>query len=521
MAIMNQVGLLEPVMQQRSEEEVNKEEFDRHFLHNKEESVDYYAKAMRSAQESFVNQFSSHDKPYSGLSHEKFTKLFEKTFQEILPEGKSSIEDLFKNVGETILKHSIVVSNPTCLAHLHCPPLSAALAAEVLISGTNQSMDSWDQSASATVVEEKMVRWLSDLFLKSNQADGVFTSGGTQSNFMGLLLARDRYLKKQFNWDAQKDGLPAEASKLRIFCSKDAHFTVRQSAFLLGLGEKAVIPVETDSKHRMCVNSLDRCLQEATEEGLLPFAIVATAGTTDFGSIDPLTEVARRAAYYQMWFHVDAAYGGALMLSERHKHKLTGIHTADSITVDFHKLFYQPISCGAFLVKDRSNFDFIKLNADYLNPEDDEETGIPNLVTKSIQTTRRFDALKLFVSFHALGRKTFADMIDYTISLARETATVIEEEPDFELMNEPEINAVVFRYRPQGTEKSNDSEWLNRLNGLIRTKLLEQGHSILARTRVNKSVYLKLTLLNPRTTIEDIQSILSEMKHSVQIEARI
>lgn len=516
---INQTGLLEPITQGLTE--LNKQDFTRYFVGSKEESIDYYAKAMGVAQEALLHQFSNNEKPYSGLTHEEFTEFFNKTFKEVLPEDESPIKTIIEDIGKTVLKHSIVVSNPTCLAHLHCPPLSAALAAEVMISGTNQSMDSWDQSASATVLEEKMVHWLSDLFFKSKQADGVFTSGGTQSNFMGLLLARDRFLKRQFNWNAQRNGLPIEASKLRILCSKDAHFTVRQSAFLLGLGEQAVMPVETDSKHRMCVDSLDRCLKEVSEQGLHPFAIVATAGTTDFGSIDPLAEVATRADHNQIWFHVDAAYGGALMLSERHKHQLTGIDLADSISVDFHKLFYQPISCGAFLVKDKSNFDFIKLNADYLNPEDDEETGIPNLVTKSIQTTRRFDALKLFVTFQALGKKTFANMIDYTIKLAKETAIMIEKEPEFELMNQPEINAVVFRYRPEAIEKANDEEWLNRQNGLIRTKLLEQGHTVLARTRVNKSVYLKLTLLNPRTTLEDIQSILSQIKHLAQMDGRI
>lgn len=509
-----QTGILEPVMPQQ--EEIMKNKFDHLFLHSKEESTEYYTHAMRWAQDVLGQQFSSNNKPYSGLPYEEFTKLFDRTFQEILPEDETSIETLFKNIGNTILKHSIIVSNPTCLAHLHCPPLSVALAAEVLISGTNQSMDSWDQSASATVLESKIVHWLNNLFFSSKQADGVFTSGGTQSNFMGLLLARDRYLKKQFNWEAKKDGLPSEASKLRILCSKEAHFTVRQSAFLLGLGEQAVIPIETDSEHRMCVNRLDRCLNELSKEGLLPFALVATAGTTDFGSIDPLVELATRANHYQMWFHVDAAYGGALMLSERYKNKLTGIDFADSITIDFHKLFYQPISCGAFLVKDRSNFDLIKLNADYLNPEEDEETGNPNLVTKSIQTTRRFDALKLFVSFHALGRKTYADMIDYTVNLAQKTATLIEKDPDFELVNQPEMNAVVFRYRPDEKAYSNDSEWLNKLNQLIRRKLLEKGHAVLARTRVNKFVYLKLTLLNPRTSINDIQSILNEIKQEAR-----
>jgi L-2,4-diaminobutyrate decarboxylase len=511
----NEVGLLERVKPSESSEG---QRFERYFLNSKPESIDYYAEAMKWAQEALVQQFSRKKKPYSGLTHEKLSEVFDKTYKEMLPEDPLPVETFFKSIGETTLNHSIVVSNPRCVAHLHCPPLSAALAAEVMISGMNQSMDSWDQSASATVIEEKMVRWLSDVFFNRQEADGVFTSGGTQSNFMGLLLARDRYLKRQFQWDAQKNGLPAEARKLRIICSKDAHFTVRQSAFLLGLGEQAVLPVETDHHHRMSIESLDRCLKEVREQGLLPFALVATAGTTDFGSIDPLAEAAERAKQYQMWFHVDAAYGGALKLSDRCKHKLNGIELADSITVDFHKLFYQPISCGAFLVKNRLNFDFIKLNADYLNPEDDEETGIPNLVTKSIQTTRRFDALKLFVSFHVLGKKVFSEMIDYTISLAQETAAMIGEDCDFELANQPEINAVVFRYRPLGTEKSNDAEWLNRVNGLIRTKLLEKGEMVLARTRVNKSVYLKLTLLNPRTTTRDIQAILSQMKQEARNE---
>ncbi|WP_165763792.1 pyridoxal phosphate-dependent decarboxylase family protein [Halalkalibacter urbisdiaboli] len=503
----NQLGLLEP--RQRQTKNLP---FERYFLNREDESIDYYMEAMKWSQNAVIDHFATSNKTYSGISYEECTELFSKTFNEVLPESQSSLELLFKNIGDTILKHSIVVSNPTCLAHLHCPPLSAALAAEVMISGTNQSMDSWDQSASATVLEEKMVNWLSKLFFKTKESDGVFTSGGTQSNFMGLLLARDRYLKRRLNWDSQKQGLPLEARKLRILCSKDAHFTVRQSAFLLGLGEQAVIPIETDANHRICVESLDRCLSEINEQGLLPFALVATAGTTDFGSIDPIIELAERTNRYQMWLHVDAAYGGALILSEQHKHKLRGIDLADSITVDFHKLFYQPISCGAFLVKEQSSFDFIKLNADYLNPEDDEELGIPNLVTKSIQTTRRFDALKLFISFHALGRKVFAEMIDYTIELAQKTADLLDEDSDFEKLNEPELNAVVFRYCPQGTEKSNDKEWLNKLNTIIRTKLLENGSAVLARTRVNESVYLKLTLLNPRTTVEDVRSIVRQIK---------
>lgn len=351
-----------------------------------------------------------------------------------------------------------------------------------------------------------MIDWLCGRFGYEHLADGVFTSGGTQSNFMGLLLARDRYLQHRFNWQAQRFGLPPGAHKLRILCSKHAHFTVRQSAFLLGLGDQAVIPVETDEWHRMCVKDLDARIQQLLDQGLYPFALVATAGTTDFGSIDPLEELADRANQHRMWYHVDAAYGGALVLSEQHREKINGIHLADSVTVDFHKLFYQPISCGAFLVKNRNDFDYIKLHADYLNPEDDEETGIPNLVTKSVQTTRRFDALKLFLSLQATGRKLFGEMIDYTIELAAQTAQWIKEDPAFELVNEPELNALVFRYSPQAEDQS------NRINGLIRSTLLQKGYAVVARTRVNGRVCLKFTLLNPRTTMQDIQDILKQIK---------
>lgn len=480
--------------------------YTRLFLHGGEESQAYYRHAMKWSQEALLREFSTRHRPFSGVSPQDLSEQLDSAFREVLPEEAGDMQTLIRAIGEVVLRHSIVVSDPSCLAHLHCPPMTAALAAEVMISGSNQSMDSWDQSASATLLEQKMVDWLCGRFGYGQRADGVFTSGGTQSNFMGLLLARDRYLQHRFNWQSQRDGLPPEARKLRILCSKQAHFTVRQSAFLLGLGDQAVISVETDERHRMCVKDLDARLQELRDQGLQPFALVATAGTTDFGSIDPLEELAERAMKHQMWYHVDAAYGGALVLSQQHRGKIRGIHLADSLTVDFHKLFYQPISCGAFLLKNRNDFDYIKLHADYLNPEDDEETGIPNLVTKSVQTTRRFDALKLFMSFQATGRKLFGEMIDYTIDLAAQTAQRIKEDPAFELVNEPEMNALVFRYVPQREERS------NRVNELIRSILLQEGRAVLARTRVNGRVCLKFTLLNPRTSIQDIQDILSRVK---------
>ncbi|WP_414752260.1 pyridoxal phosphate-dependent decarboxylase family protein [Anabaena sp. CCY 9910] len=466
--------------------------------------------AIASAGEVLIDCFATQEKPYSGRSPQDLTRTI--ADMAVCPDDGVGLRQVLAEVGENIIKHSVVVTHPTCMAHLHCPPLLPAVAAEVLISGTNQSLDSWDQSPAATVLEQLVVNWLCASFGYDPDADGIFTSGGTQSNFMGLLLARDAYAHHQLNWCVQQQGLPPEAQRFRILCSQVAHFTISQAASLLGLGQQAVVAVETDSDYQLCAADVEQKLEQLQQQDLLPIALVATAGTTDFGSIDKLAELAACAEKYGLWFHVDAAFGGALVMSDRHRDKLDGIALADSITVDFHKLFYQPISCGAFLVKQRQNFDLIKLHADYLNPETNEIASIPDLVTKSIQTTKRFDALKLFVSLRTLGRRQFADMIDTTIELAKKTASLIDAEPALELANNPTINAVVFRYLPSYTPAHLDSTaWANQINSHIRMSLLQQSIAVIAQTKIGQLTYLKFTLLNPQTAIADIQEVLNSI----------
>jgi len=484
---------------------------DDFFVTDQQESLAKFREAIASTQEVLIDCFATQSQPYSGRSPQELTATIAEI--SVCPDDGVALSQVLAEVGERIINHSVVVTHPTCIAHLHCPPLLPALAAEVLISGTNQSLDSWDQSPAATVLEQQVVNWLCASFGYDANADGIFTSGGTQSNFMGLLLARDAYAHRQLNWSVQQQGLPPEAKRFRILCSQAAHFTISQAASLLGLGQQAVVTVETDGDYRLCPAALEQKLKQLQQQDLLPIALVATVGTTDFGSIDPLPELAACAEKYGLWLHVDAAFGGALVMSDRHRNKLDGIALADSITVDFHKLFYQPISCGAFLVKQRQHFDLIKLHADYLNPETNETASIPDLVTKSVQTTKRFDALKLFVSLRTLGRKQFAQIIDTTIELAKETASLINAEPALELANYPTINAVVFRYLPSQTPAHLDSTtWANQVNSHIRMSLLQQGIAVVAQTKIGQLTYLKFTLLNPRTAIADIQEVLKAIK---------
>jgi L-2,4-diaminobutyrate decarboxylase len=470
--------------------------FESEFLTSTASKDVYRTLIARTAEivcESFPNQ------PYSGRNPAALADVVGNDF---LPQRQRSTEEI-ANTLRTVVSNSIAVSNPRTAAHLHCPPLLAALAAEVVISALNQSMDSFDQAPIATVVEQKMIRWLCSEAGLPTTAAGTFTTGGSQSNYMGLLLARDSLLLKHWNWSPQKSGLPPEARRMRILCSEAAHFTVEKSASQLGLGTDAVIRIDVDDEFRMKSSSLRSSLEALKTQGLLPMAIVATAGTTDFGSIDPLPEVAAVASEANAWLHVDAAYGGALLFSAQHRNRLAAIENADSIAIDFHKLFWQPIPCSAFLVRDARHFDTIRLYADYLNPEIHEEEGIPNLVTTSLLTSRRFDALKLWISFQALGREKLAAMIDRTMALANHAAIVVRACRDLELVCEPQLSTVVFRYISSGRESDAD-----RINRQIPLKLFDRGVAVIGRTRVQGRHCLKLTCMNPATTEADIETLI-------------
>jgi L-2,4-diaminobutyrate decarboxylase len=462
-----------------------------------------YRDAMARATDAVVDAYADREAPYSGASPDALAAEFD---DPVLPEEGAGLDAVVDEIGDRVLRHSVGTSDPRCAAHLQCPPMVPGLAAEALLTAANQSLDSFDQAPAATVLEERVVDALCGLFDLPPGADGVFTSGGTQSNFQALLLARDRHCHRAFDRNVQRDGLPAAADSLRVLASEAAHFTAAQAAHHLGLGEDAVVSVPTDDDRRMDPDALDATL--AGLDDAEPFALVGTAGTTDFGSIDPLPALAERAAEHGLWFHVDAAYGGALAVSDAHGDRLDGIERADSVAVDFHKLFYQPISCGALLLRDGGEFEWMARNAAYLNPEAHDEAGVPNLVAKSVQTTRRFDALKPYVAFRALGRRGLADLVDRTLALADDAAALLDAADDFELLGEPTLNAVVFRYRHPDVDDGATGE----LNAAVRRELLGDGRAVVARTTVDGRTCLKLTLLNPAATLDDVAAILNAVR---------
>lgn len=471
-------------------------------LSGSEQSIAAYQDAIEQSTKAVV-QWLQQPEMYQGKTVEQLRERINLEFNSQGLGNQAAIE----RAVEYFLKDSLSVHHPQCVAHLHCPSLVISQAAEVLINATNQSMDSWDQSPSATIMEVKLVEWLREQVGFGAGDAGVFTSGGTQSNLMGLMLARDAFFARQGH-SVQQNGLTGDLSKLKVFCSENAHFSVQKNMALMGLGYRSVTLVKTDEFSRMDVSDLSAKLAQAKANGEQVMAIVATAGTTDAGAIDPLADIAALAAKEGIWVHVDAAWGGALLLSEKYRHYLNGLELVDSVTLDFHKQFFQTISCGAFLLKDARHYQLMRYQAAYLNSDFDEEHGVPNLVSKSLQTTRRFDALKLWMGLEALGQKKYAEIIDNGVTLAQDVAAWVLEQPQLELVMKPQLASVLFRFRPaQG-----DTAFVALLNQRIGDALLASGAANVGVTEADGVTCLKLTLLNPTVNLQDVKVLLESVK---------
>ena len=407
------------------------------------------------------------------------------------------------------LRDAVYFHDVKYAAHLNCPVVIPALVGEAVLSAVNSSMDTWDQSAGATLMERHLIDWTAGRLGLGGAADGVFTSGGSQSNLQALLIARNQVFAR-LRAERPNLRLPDVLGRLRILTSEVSHFSIRTAASTLGLGYDAVISVPTDAGKRMDPAALRGALADCEQQGLIPMAVVATAGTTDFGSIDPLATIADACRASGVWLHVDAAYGGGLITSRHNRHLLDGIEGADSVTVDYHKTFFQPVSSSALLVRDGSTLAHVTYHADYLNPRSAAAQDIPNQVDKSIQTTRRFDALKLWLTLRTMGADGIGALLDEVIDLAAHTGRMLHSAPDFEVVIAPTLSTLVFRYRP---EPGAGEDLTDRMNLHIRREIFASGKAVIAGTTVDGRHYLKFTLLNAETTLADLRAILELIRH--------
>ena len=408
------------------------------------------------------------------------------------------------------LDHAVGYHHPRYLAHLNCPVTIPALAAETLTTAVNTAVETWDQGTSACLIEQRLIEWVAGLVdfdgPSGVRPDGVFTTGGSASNLQGLFTAREDRLGRPGTGSRGE-----RLSRLRILTGEHAHMSVAMAARLLGLPRDAVVPLP-------CVGdmldpaALDRELEHAAACGDEIAAVVAVAGTTDHGAIDPLAEIGAVCRRHDVWLHVDAAYGGGLLVSPTRRDMLDGIGLADSVTVDFHKTFFLPVAASGLLLRDRRGFRHSTLHADYLNPADGDE----HAVDKSLQTTRRFDALKLWMTLRVIGADGIGELLDRAIEATARIGDLVASDPGMDLLRRPVLSTVLFRPRPPGC----DDDETDALVRPVRDALFAEGHSLVASTVVDGRPCLKLTVLDPDLRTSDAAAVLDEIRDAADRLAR-
>ncbi|MFJ9579646.1 pyridoxal phosphate-dependent decarboxylase family protein [Streptomyces sp. NPDC101191] len=394
-----------------------------------------------------------------------------------LPETGTGPDEALRTLVHALAAGAADPAHPLCAAHLHTPPLALAAAADLAASVLNPSLDSWDQAPAASALEALVSAALAaEVYPAAPAPDALVTTGGTESNQLALLLARERH------------------GSVQAVVGANAHHSFHRAAWLLGLPEPVVVPAPSGT---IDLVALDEALTDLAGRALL---VAATAGTTDAGLVDPLPEIADLcAAHGGAELHVDAAYGGPLLFSDTHRPLLTGLDRARTVTVDLHKLGWQPAAAGLLAVRDTADLAVLGHTADYLNADDDTEAGLPDLLGRSLRTTRRPDVLKTAVTLRALGRSGLGALVDACTARAQQLADLVEKTPGLELYARPTLTTVLFR-----PHDATDAT----VAGIRRT-LLTEGRAVLGRATADGRLWLKATLLNPHATPDDLAALIT------------
>ena len=369
--------------------------------------------------------------------------------------------------------------------------------ADLLASVLNQNVTAWRSGPAAVTIEKTVVAWLAKA-IGCEHFTGSLTGGGSSANLMGLAMAREAKMP------ANESGMGAGST---VYASEEIHMSIPKSVALLGIGRENLRLIPTDESYRMVPEELDATMKRDKDAGKRPIAVVASAGTVNTGAIDPLPEVAEIAGRHGAWLHVDGAYGALAAMAIRDHFK--GLELADSLSLDPHKWLYQPLDAGCLLFRDagaaRKAFSHSGEYARTLTADPVEGFAF---FEESMELSRRFRALKLWLSLRYHGFEAFRNAIRQDLAHARRLTDLIASQPELELMAPVELSAVCFRYR--GTSQVSE-EALNRLNPLILKRVVERGRVYLSNASLRKRFCLRACVVNHRTTDEDIDSIITEV----------
>lgn len=427
-----------------------------------------------------------------------------KLFEEGIPEQPRSLEELQKTLEEKLVPYCTHVNHPGYMGLITPSPNPAGILADLLVSALNQNVGAWSIGPSAVVMERKVIRWLNNLIGYDEHAGGNLTSGGMMANFIGIKLGRDWTTKDK----AQYEGLQG---KWAVYVSEERHVSIDKAVDAIGVGRNYLRTLPTDEKFSLRIDALEEAIAKDRQQGIQPICIVGLAGTTNLGAADDLEALSSIAKRESCWLHVDAAYGGGMLVSDKYPAALKGIHLADSVTIDPHKWFYAPLDAGAVLVKDHDQLTrSFGISPPYLTDQTEQKNERYLFYVHGFEQSKRFRSLKVWMSFHHYGKKQIGEWVDKNIDQAKHLHQLAITENVFESATEPMMSAICLRYISNQLNK----QQLSKLHYDVAARIEKQGDFWFATTEMKGRTWFRINPVNINTTIQHMEELYAVLKQT-------
>ncbi len=443
------------------------------------------------------------------------------------PARPTASADVLAEFERRLAPYQLNAQHPRNFGYFTPPPLLMSIAGELLAQVTNQGIDVWHAGPTGAFVEEEVIRWLADLVGYGQEGFGLLTSGGVMANFMAMTLARDVHLARLCGLERPPRG--ADLEGVRVYTSDQSHFSIARALDELGFPPATLVVVPSDDEFRLQAEPVGHAIAQDRAAGLTPLAVSAVAGSTNTGAVDALDDLAILAEREDLWFHVDAAYGGAARLSPATAGRVPALDRADSVTVDPHKWFFQAYDIGGLLVRDGTLLErtfggrrpeYYRGAEGHPTPDDDHDAhndgGQLSFYKLGFEGTRRWRALKLWMSWKHLGTEGLGRLVAANVALAEHLARRCAESDDFEAVPEtPELSVVCFRHLPggRGAALAMPPAALDAHQDRLQAALEASGDGWLTTTRLRGATWLRAGIVNYLATDADIDRLLETLRH--------
>ncbi len=431
-------------------------------------------------------------------------------FTEPLPQEPAPPQAVIGELETKVIPNCTHVGHPGYMGLITPSPSPIGVIADFICSALNQNVGAYSIGPAAVALERRVLRWLTDLCGYGPEAGGNLTSGGMMANFIGLKLGRDAVTRDR----AQHEGVHENYA---VYVSEERHVSIDKAVDAIGLGRNALRALPTDARFQLCLDALEAALAADRRAGIIPLCVIGLFGTTNTGAVDDIRALRRIADRENLWLHVDAAYGGGMLLSRQWPMRDRGLELADSITLDPHKWFYAPLDAGAVLVKDQRRLTAsFGMRPAYLTDELDEAGERYQFYVHGFEQSRRFRGLKVWMSFKRYGARQIGDWIDGNVRQAKLLCALAAEHPEFEAACEPPMSAICLRYLAPGLA----ADEARRLHARVAQRVEESGKFWISTTELKGKSWFRVNPVNFRTRAEHMRGLLELLETEARAALR-